>query len=96
MDDESPGPPPTGAAVTGGAATLPSSETFSGSISEVAKVYVAETRAALERETWAGGGGYDVARRFSAAVDDLVRFVVDNATVRFAQRYARAHQRCAV
>jgi [protein-PII] uridylyltransferase len=96
MEDQSSGPAPTGATVAGAVTPLPSSETFSGNISEVAKAYVAETRAALERETWAGAGGYDVAHRFSAAVDELVRFIVDNATVRFAQRYARAHQRCAV
>ncbi|HET9063489.1 MAG TPA: nucleotidyltransferase domain-containing protein, partial [Candidatus Binatia bacterium] len=96
MDGESPGPAPSGVAAVDGGVRLPSSETFSGNISEVAKAYVAQTRAALERDTWAGAGGYDVARRFSIAVDELVRFVVDNATVRFAQRYARAHQRCAV
>jgi len=96
MDDQSSGPTRTGAGAAGAPTSLPSAETFSGSISDVAKAYVAERRDALERETWAGAGGYDVACRFSVAVDDLVRFVVDNATVRFAQRYARAHQRCAV
>jgi len=96
MHGESSEPAPSGAAAAGGKADLPSAETFSGNISEVATAYVAATRAELERATWAGAGGYDVARRFSAAVDELVRFVVENATVRFAQRYARAHQRCVV
>jgi len=96
MDGESSGPAPSGAAAAGAGPGLPSAESFSGNISEVAKAYVAEVRAALERETWAGADGYDVARRFSVAVDELVRFVVENASVRFAQRYARAHQRCAV
>jgi [protein-PII] uridylyltransferase len=94
MDDQSPGPGPIGGGTA--ATSLPRAETFSGNISEVAKVYVAETRAVLEQDTWAGCGGYEIARRFSAAVDELVRFVVDSATVRFAQRYALAHQRCSV
>ena len=96
MYGESSGPAPSGAAAPGAKVDLPCAETFSGNISEVATEYVAATRAELERETWAGASGYDVARRFSAAVDELVRFVVENATVRFAQRYARAHQRCTV
>jgi hypothetical protein len=80
MDGESSVPAPSGAAAVGGGVGLPSAETFSGNISEVAKVYVADVRAALEHETWDGAGGYEVARRFSTAVDELVRFVVDNAT----------------
>lgn len=85
----------TGVATAGGPA-LPEPESFNGNISEVAKVYVEQVRALLEAETWAGAGGCDTAFRFSDAVDHLVRFVVDVATVRYAQRYARAHQRCAV
>jgi [protein-PII] uridylyltransferase len=96
MDDQSSGSAGIGAETAGAATVLPSAETFSGNISHVAKAYIAAQRDALERETWAGAGGYDVACRFSAAVDEIVRFVVDNATVRFAQRYARAHQRCTV
>jgi [protein-PII] uridylyltransferase len=75
---------------------LPPTENFTGNISETAKRYVEEVRAQLERDTWAGASGWSVALRFSDAVDDLVRFVVDAATVRYAQRYALAHQRCAV
>lgn len=76
---------------------LPDPASFSGNISEIAKAYVAETREALDTATWAGGPGYATCLWFSDAVDALVRFVVEAATARYSQRYARgAHQRCAV
>jgi [protein-PII] uridylyltransferase len=76
---------------------LPAPESFSGNISEVAKEYVETTRTALETATWAGSPAYATCLWFSDAVDALVRFIVDTATARYSQRYARgAQQRCAV
>jgi len=88
--------PAIGAAAPIGRVRLPPAEEFTGNLSEVAKAYVEQVRAGVERATWAGAPGDETALAFSAAVDELVRFIVDTATVRFAHRYARAHQRCAV
>ncbi|TFH29653.1 MAG: [protein-PII] uridylyltransferase, partial [Myxococcales bacterium] len=78
-------------------AELPAADTFTGNISEVAKSYVETVRARIDKATWAGAAGTEICLEFSDAVDALVRFVVDAATVRYAQRYARgAQQRCAV
>jgi len=77
-------------------AQLPAPETYAGSLSDAAKIFVEEVREELERDTWAGEGGIELTLRFSEAVDTLVRFVVDATTIRFSKRYARAHQRCGV
>jgi [protein-PII] uridylyltransferase len=97
MKDSSPVREPTGGvAPSTTRLRLPPADDFTGNLSEVAKSYVDSARADLERATWAGAGGEEVAVGFSDAVDELVRFIVETATIRFAHRYARAHQRCAV
>ena len=63
---------------------------------EISSDYVAAVREQLETDHWAGAAGVETSLRFSAAIDNLVRFVVDAGTERFTRRYARAHQRCAV
>ncbi len=75
---------------------LPAPGSNTGQLSAIARDYVAAVRGQLEEDHWAGAGGVDSARRFSAAVDNLVRFIVDSGTERFTRRYTRAHQRCAI
>jgi len=76
---------------------LPLAEGFQGKLSEIARDYAEKLRQQAEREVWAGYSGTAIAERITAAVDALVRFVVDVTGERFAHRYARGTpQRCAV
>ena len=75
---------------------LPSGASAGSRLREISSDYVVAVRERLEADHWAGASGVETALRFSAAIDNLVRFVVDAGTERFVRRYALAHQRCAV
>jgi [protein-PII] uridylyltransferase len=76
---------------------LPIGESFRGDLAEVSREYINDSRALLEEAHLGGADGLVVAERFSDAVDELIRFIVEVTSVRFRQRYARgALQVCAV
>ncbi len=50
----------------------------------------------LEAAHWEGAEGTETSHRYTAAVDNLLRFILEAATDRFSRRYTRARQHCAV
>ncbi len=77
--------------------TLPEAEGFTGKLADVARDYVAATRAHVESALWAGEGGEAGTHRFSDAVDRLIRFIFDVQRISFERRYGRGvGQNCAV
>jgi [protein-PII] uridylyltransferase len=76
---------------------LPIAESFTGRLADVSRDYIEESRRLLEQAHNARASGLAVGERFSDAVDELIRFIVEVTSVRFRQRYARgALQVCAV
>lgn len=75
---------------------LPAPGSTTGKLSDVAKDYFEAVRDELETAHWAGAAGVDTVARFAACLDNLVRFLFDAAIERYARRYARTRQQCAV
>jgi [protein-PII] uridylyltransferase len=84
------GPPPSRSMI------LPAPGSVTGKLSDVARDYWEAVRDELETAHWAGATGVDTVARFAACLDNLVRFLFDAAIERYARRYARTRQQCAV
>ena len=75
---------------------LPAPGSVGGKLSEVAREYFEAIRDELETAHWAGATGVDTVARFASSLDNLVRFLFEAAIERYARRYARTRQHCAV
>jgi [protein-PII] uridylyltransferase len=75
---------------------LPAPGSVSGKLADVARDYFEAVRDELEAAHWAGATGVDTVARFAACLDNLVRFLFEAAIDRYARRYARSRQQCAV
>ncbi len=75
---------------------LPAPGSVGGRLSDVALKYVTAVREELEAAHWAGASGIDTVTRLAASLDHLIRFLFDASIERYARRYARTRQHCAV
>jgi len=75
---------------------LPAPGSVGGRLSDVALKYVKAVREELEAAHWAGASGNDTVSRLAASLDHLIRFLFDASIERYARRYARTRQHCAV
>ncbi|HYC54970.1 MAG TPA: [protein-PII] uridylyltransferase [Candidatus Binatia bacterium] len=75
---------------------LPAPGSVGGRLSDVARDYVTAVRAELESAHWAGANGVDTVTRLASSLDHLIRFLFDASIERYARRYARTRQHCAV
>lgn len=81
---------------TSAAMLLPAPGSVGGRLSNVALEYVTAVREELEAAHWAGASGIDTVTRLAASLDHLIRFLFDASIERYARRYARTRQHCAV
>lgn len=75
---------------------LPAPGSVEGKLSDVARDYVAAVLEELADAHWAGASGTETSFRLATCIDNLIRFVFESGTERFARRYARTRQQCAV
>ena len=62
----------------------------------VARTHLETARAALRERQFAGAGGIEIVRAFTAAVDDLMRALYRYADAEHGQRFSRLNQRIAI
>lgn len=65
-------------------------------VDRISRDYLAAVRASLREWHDRGAGGVDLVEACSEAMDRLLRFLFEAATVRYRQRYVQLDQRCAV
>ena len=80
----------------GGLPDLPVAEGGGRDLSALAKQYLAQVRGQLAERHRAGASGSAIVRAYTGAIDRLVRFLFDSATVEYTSRYVILDHRCAV
>ncbi len=75
---------------------LPAPGSVEGKLSEVAREYIESARLELAESHWAGAPGVETSFRLATCIDNLIRFVFESGAERFARRYARTRQHCAI
>ena len=76
------------------AESLPSVDGDIGQTGRLAREYVGRVRGELRARHDAGAGGLEVVAAYTDAIDRLVRFLFDSATVHFMSRQPRLNPQC--
>ena len=82
--------------VIGSLPDLPAADGVGEDLSAIAKHYVAEVRATLAEEHRAGASGSTIVAAYTGAIDRLVTFLFDCATLEYTRRYVMLDHRCTV
>jgi [protein-PII] uridylyltransferase len=75
---------------------LPAADGGGRDLSALAKQYVADVRGQLAERHRAGASGSAIVRAYTGAIDRLVCFLFDSATVEYTSRYVILDHRCTV